>query len=74
MNKDSIKTAMMSAISEEIDFWLDKEGSIGDGYQYETEFMKTTRKVNQIMLAKSLGAISVDRNKKNFTRVLGNSK
>ncbi|MDR1023216.1 MAG: hypothetical protein LBL94_08110 [Prevotellaceae bacterium] len=66
MDKLSIKTAMLSALSEEIDLWLDKESSIQDGYSYETEFINTARKVNHILLSKSLGSVSTNRNKKNF--------
>ena len=55
----------MSAISEELDLWLSKEFSITDGYEYENEFLKTARKVNQVMFSKSLGEVSCNRNKKN---------
>jgi hypothetical protein len=79
MDKSTLKSAMLSAISEELDLWIDKESSITDGYQYESEFIKTTRKINHILLSKSLGEVSVNastwlsnrRNKKNFIPVLG---
>lgn len=74
MDKASLKSLMLSAISEELDLWLDKESSIKDGYEYETEFMHTARNVNRIMLSKSLGDISGNRNKKNSIPVLGSSK
>jgi hypothetical protein len=64
MDKGTIKAAIMSAISEEVDLWLDKEGSIKDGYEYEDEFMKTAHKVCQAMLSKSLEDISSNRKKK----------
>jgi hypothetical protein len=70
MDKLSLKAAILSAISEEIDLWLDKSESLNDGYEYETEFLKTTKKVNKIMLSESLGKISTDRNKKNSRPVL----
>jgi len=43
MDKTSMKSAIMSALSEEIDMWLDKESKITDGYEYEDEFMHTAR-------------------------------
>jgi hypothetical protein len=70
MDKSALKTAMLSAISEELDLWIDKESGITDGYQYESEFINTTRKINRILLSKSLGKISGNRNKKNFIPVL----
>ena len=69
-----LKTSILSAISEELDLWLAKESSIKDGYDYESEFMKTTRKMNHILLSKSLGEVSCNRNKKNFKPVLANMK
>jgi hypothetical protein len=74
MEQSAKKSAILSAISAEIDIWLAKEGSIEDGYTYESEFMDTTRKINQILLSKSLGKLSCDRNKKNFRPVLASSK
>ncbi len=74
MDKASIKASMLSAISEELDLCLDKESTIKDGYQYETEFMNTAHNVNRIMLSRSLGEVSDNRNKKNSTPVFGSSK
>jgi hypothetical protein len=65
MDKAVIKQSIMSAISEELDLWLSKESTINDGYEYENEFLKTARQVNQIMFSKSLGEVSCNRNKKN---------
>jgi len=71
---------MLSAISEELDLWLDKESSITDGYQYEDEFtcttyevrgMKTAHRINQILFAKSLGDVSCNRNKKKLHTCFG---
>ena len=64
MDKSIKKAALLSAISEELDLWLDKENLIKDGYEYENEFMKTAQKVNQILLSKSLNSSSCNRNKK----------
>ena len=37
MDTTAVKTAMLSAISEELDLWLSKEKEIKDGYEYESE-------------------------------------
>jgi len=74
MDKSTIKASILHSISEELDLWLDKEHTIKDGYEYETEFMHTARKVNQILFSKSLGSISGNRNKKNSGPVLGSTK
>lgn len=54
MEKAAIKEAIMKRLSEEVDLWLDKQGNIASGYEYETEFMKVAQKVNKIVLEKSL--------------------
>ena len=69
MDKSALKSIMLSAISEELDLWLDKESTITDGYQYEDEFMKTAHRINHILFTKSLGEVSCNRNKKNSLRV-----
>jgi hypothetical protein len=74
MDKAMLKTAILTAISEELDLWLDKESSLTDGYDYENEFMKTAQKVNHILLSQSLGKVSCNRNKKNSRPVLGSMK
>ena len=65
---------MFSAISEEIDLWLAKEGTLTDGYEYETAFIQTSRNENKILLSKSQGDVSSNRNKKNSRPVLGSLK
>jgi hypothetical protein len=74
MDKLVLKTEILSAISAELDLWLEKSDHIKDGYEYETEFINTARQVNGILLSKSLGKTSVNRNKKNSTPVLGSLK
>jgi len=74
MEQSAKKMAILSAISEELDLWLSKEDSIKDGYTYESEFIDTTRKINRILLTKSLGSVSGNKNKKNFRPVLGGLK
>jgi len=74
MDTTMLKSSILSAISEELDLWLDKESRITDGYDYENEFMKTAHKVNHIMLSKSIGEASCNRNKKNSRPVLVDMK
>ena len=59
MHKDKLelKSAMLSAISEELDIWLSKESQIADSYEYEDEFLKITRSITRILFSKSLGEI-----------------
>ena len=68
----TLKAEILSALSSEIDIWLEKQSTISDGYEYETQFMKVTRKINTILLEKSIGKLPGSRNKKNFTPVLEN--
>jgi len=74
MDKATLKKDILSAISEELDLWLDKESAIQDGYEYESEFMKTAHQVSRVMLSMSLGKVSCNRNKKNFIPVLESMK
>ena len=64
MDKATAKAAILAAISEEIDLWLDKEGGISDGYEYEGELMKTARNMGLALLKGSLGEAPKDRNGK----------
>lgn len=64
MNKTEIKDTILSEVSKEIDLWLDKSETIEDGYEYETEFIETARRVSKILFSKSLGDTSSNRNKK----------
>ena len=67
----SVKAEILSALSCEIDNWLEKQSGITDGYEYESEFMKVAQKLNKIVLEKSMGKLPGSRNKKNFTPVSG---
>ena len=71
MEKSTLREAMLSAISEELDLWLDKEKDITDGYEYESEFMQVSRNINRILLSKSLGDVSCNRNKKKLQTCFG---
>ena len=74
MDKAAIKAAILQSLSEELDTWLDKQEKITDGYEYESQFMSTAQKVNQIILSGSAGKIPGSRNKKNSIPVSEKSK
>ena len=74
METSKLKADILSAISEELDLWLEKEKTIKEGYEYETELIDSARKISGILLSKSIGTVSSNRNKKNSGRVLANSK
>jgi len=65
-----VKAAIMQSLCEEVDKWLDKQPAISSGYDYETEFLKTSRSVNKIILEKSLGEQPGSRNDKKNTNLL----
>jgi hypothetical protein len=73
MEKAALKEAILKSLSEEIDVWLDKQQTITSGYEYESEFMKVTQKLNKILLEKSLATpVGGSRNhKKKSSPVLG---
>ncbi len=69
MQKEQIKAEILSALSAEIDTWLETQSNITDGYEYESRYMLFSRKVNRIVLQKSMGTLPGSRNKKNFIPV-----
>jgi hypothetical protein len=69
LDKSALKTAMLAAISEELDLWLEKEETINDGYEYESEFIQTMRNISHTLLSKRVGAVSSNRNKKKTPHV-----
>ena len=69
MEKEELKTSILSAISGEIDEWLSASEEIKSGYEYEDQFLRRMRKVNKIILEKSMGSLPSNRNKKNSTPV-----
>jgi hypothetical protein len=70
MDKATAKAAILAAISDEVDLWLDKEGGINDGYEYEDELIKTARNMGRILLQRSLGEVPKGRNGKKTPHVL----
>lgn len=65
------KEEILQLLEVEVDQWLQTEGTITDGYTYETKFMEVAQRVNRILLTKSMGNLPKDRNKKNSRPVLG---
>lgn len=62
--REAVKAAIMQSLSQEVDKWLDKQPSLSSGYDYEAEFIKTSRSVGKIILEKSLGEQPHSRNGK----------
>lgn len=71
MSKEQVKAEILSAISQELDIWLEASSKIKEGYEYEERYIAFSRKVNKLMLEKSLGELPKDRNKKNSIPVSG---
>lgn len=69
MTKEELKSEILSAISQELDIWLEASPKIKDGYEYEDRYIQFSRKINKLMLEKSLGGLPKDRNKKNSNPV-----
>jgi hypothetical protein len=74
MDKSAIKKDILSALSEELDSWLESQEAITDGYEYESKYMKFAQKMNKIVFEKSLGRLPGSRNKKNSIPVLEKQK
>jgi hypothetical protein len=70
MDKIALKTEILSALSSELDSWLESQSKIKDGHEYETTYMLFAQKMNKLILEKSMGKLPGSRNKKNFIRVL----
>ena len=64
MEKQEIKKAILLAISDELELWLDASEQSKSGYEFEKRFMFHMRKVNLTILENSVGVVPVNRNKK----------
>jgi hypothetical protein len=70
MEKKQLKEEILSVISNELDIWLEKSGQIKSGYEYEESFMFHMRRINKMILEKSVGTVPKNKNlKKNFIHV-----
>ena len=69
MQKEQIKAEILLAVSAEIDTCLETQSNITDGHEHESRYMLFARKVNRIMLQKSMGTLPGSRNKKSFIPV-----
>jgi len=65
MEKPAIKSAIMSCISSELDLWLDEMNDCVDGYDFEDKLLQRCRKINKMIISKSVGKVPKSRNKKN---------
>lgn len=64
MKKEEIKQNILRLMSQEVDHWLDIQNKIEDGYEYEEKFLEASRKMNAILLTRSMGKLPGSRNKK----------
>ena len=71
MDKSSLKSKMLEQISAELDVWIDKKDSISNGYDYESELLLVTRKVNTLILEQSIGNLPKSRNLKKTSNHIG---
>ncbi len=70
METSQIKAEILSALSEELDQWLEAQSKIKEGYEYESRYLIFAQRMNNIVLQKSMGKLPGSRNKKNCTPVL----
>ena len=64
MKKEEIKQNILRLMSQEVDQWLEIQDKIEDGYEYEEKFLQAARKMNRILLTRSMGKIPGSRNQK----------
>lgn len=74
MEKEKLKQELMAALSMEVDGWLEEESKLADGFSYEAALMKRALNMGRVIMEKSVGEVSSNRNKKNFIPVLAKSK
>jgi hypothetical protein len=73
METSAIKADILSAVSDELDTWLAEQAKIKDGLEYEARFIELSRKINHVILLKTVGKQPGSRNKKNSIPFLGKS-
>jgi len=67
MDKEQIKSSILSMINSELDQWLEEEPTITDAFEYEKRLFERTLRIGQSMLVNSRGKVPKDRNlKKRF--------
>lgn len=64
MEKEKLKHAMFSAISNEVDQWAEESQQIKDGYEYEDRLLLRMRNIGKILMEQSVGKIPKSRNQK----------
>jgi len=75
MSKDELKLEILNSITQDVENWVNLQGTFTNGYDYETAYATFAARINNTILQKSLGSLSRSRNsKKNSTPVLGSLK
>jgi hypothetical protein len=64
MEKEAIKSSILKTVEAEIEAWLEAEGKIISGYDYEERVLAISRRFAQSLMQKSQGKIPKSRNLK----------
>lgn len=64
MEKRAIKESILKAVETEIDTWLEEEGKITSGYDYEERVLAISRRFAQSLIQRSQGELPKSRNLK----------
>lgn len=69
MEKEQLKQAMLTAISEEVSQWAEESQQIKDGYEFENRFLERMRTIGKILMEQSVGNVPKSRNQKKTPHV-----
>lgn len=71
MDPKSVKEAMLSAISKEVEQWAEESQQIKDGYEFEDRLLLRMRSIGKILMEQSVGKVPRSPNQKKSPHVLG---
>lgn len=67
MEKETLKQAMLSAITQEVEQWAEESQQIKDGYDFEDRLLLRMHNIGKILMEQGIGKVPKSRNqKKNF--------
>ncbi len=69
-SREQIKAELLKSLDAELDIWLEQESQIKDGYDYETTYIKFARKINTMILEKTMGKLPLSHNSKKNSKPL----
>lgn len=64
MEKEQLKQAMFSAISNEVDCWAEESQQIKDGYEFEDRLLLRMRNIGKILMEQGIGKVPKSPNQK----------